>query len=94
MKYDIFTKTLEELKNRRVLCEESVIIADKGYFKYEYYQKSILDYEIVPLIYPRSNIKLEKIYSLFNYKLEDALDCFEKSLILELMILIHYSIKL
>lgn len=68
---NFFVKTLNELKNRRILCEESVIIADKGYFKYEHYQKGLLDYKIVPLIYPRSNIKLERIYAQFNHRLED-----------------------
>jgi hypothetical protein len=74
---NFFTKTLEELKNRRILSEESVVIADKGYFKYEHYQKGLLDYKIVPLIYPRSNIKLERIYSQFNHRLEDFKEKFE-----------------
>jgi len=67
---NFFIQALEEMKNRRVLAKESVVIADKGYFKYDHYKKGLLDYKIVPLIYPRSNIKLNNIYSKFDHRLE------------------------
>jgi len=67
---NFFIQALKELKNRNILAEESVIIADKGYFKYDHYKKGLLDYKIVPLIYPRSNIKLNNIYSKFDHRLE------------------------
>jgi hypothetical protein len=67
---NFFIQALEELKNRHILEKESMIIADKGYFKYDHYKKGLLDYKIVPLIYPRSNIKLNNIYNKFNHRLE------------------------
>lgn len=71
------TKTLKESKNRGILCEESFIMVDKGYFKYEHYQRGLLDYKIVFLIYPRLNIKLKRIYSQFNHRLEDFKEKFD-----------------
>ena len=73
MAHDVnfFTQALDEMKNRGILAKESLIIADKGYFKYDHYKKGLLDYKIVPLIYPKSNIDLNKIYDQFNHRIED-----------------------
>jgi hypothetical protein len=66
---NFFTQTLKEMKNRRILAKESIIIADKGYFKYDHYKKALLDYKVVPLIFPRRNINLNKIYAQFNHRI-------------------------
>jgi len=66
----IFLEMLEELKRRRIISPKDIIMADKGYISYENYERGVMDYKIIPIIFPRDNMKLSKICSRFNYPLE------------------------
>lgn len=67
---ELFSEIMEELKNRRIIRNKDIIIADKGYISYKNYKHGILKYKIVPLIFPKENMKISKILSQFNYPLE------------------------
>jgi hypothetical protein len=66
----IFLEMLEELKRRRIISKKDLIMADKGYVSHENYEKGVMDYKIIPFIFPRDNMRLSKILSNFNYPLE------------------------
>jgi hypothetical protein len=66
----LYLDILEELKNRRILKKESLIIADKGFHSYDNYEFALRKYHVVPLIYPKKNTKLSKILSRFSLPLE------------------------
>jgi hypothetical protein len=66
----IFIEMVEELKKRRIISPKDIIMADKGYVSYENYEIGVIDYKIIPLIFPRDNMRLSKISSRFNYPLE------------------------
>jgi hypothetical protein len=67
---EIYLEMLEELKKRRILRHEDLIIADKGYYSYDNYEISVLKYKIIPLIYPKKNMRKEKVLCRFCYPLE------------------------
>ena len=67
---NIYEKILKDLKRRRILRNKDRIYADKGYLSYDNYYLGLIKYKIVPLIYPKKNIKKERIMNHFNYPLE------------------------
>ena len=66
----IFLEMLDELKKRRIISKKDLIMADKGYVSYDNYETGVMDYHIIPFIFPRENMRLSKISSRFNYPLE------------------------
>ncbi|AMK15389.1 transposase [Methanobrevibacter olleyae] len=66
----IFPEVLKELRKRRIIREGDLILADKGYYKYDNYRIGLIDYRIIPLIFPKENMKMKKLNQIFNYKLE------------------------
>jgi len=66
----IFPEMLEELKRRRIISKRDMIMADRGYVSYDNYEKGVMEYEIIPFIFPRKNMRLDKIAGCFNYPLE------------------------
>jgi transposase len=66
----IFLEMLDELKKRRIIGKKDLIMADKGYVSYKNYEIGVIDYQIIPFIFPRENMRLSKISSCFNYPLE------------------------
>jgi len=66
----IFPEMLEELKRRRIISNKDLIMADKGYVSYDNYEIGVMDFHIIPFIFPRENMRLSKISSRFNYPLE------------------------
>jgi len=66
----IFPEMLEELKRRRIMSKKDIIMADKGYVSYKNYELGVMDYKIIPIIFPKDNMKLDKIFSCCNYPLE------------------------
>jgi len=66
----LYEKILKDLDRRRILKNKDIIYADKGYLSYNNYYLGLIKYKIVPMIYPKKNIKKEKIMSQFNYPLE------------------------
>ena len=67
---NIYGEILEDLKKRRILRNKDRIYADKGYVSFNNYYLGLIKYKIVPLIYPKKNIKKERIMNQFNYLLE------------------------
>jgi transposase len=66
----IFLEMVEELKRRRIITKKDIIMADKGFVSYDNYEIGVLNYKIIPLIFPRENMRINKILSRFNYPLE------------------------
>ena len=71
----IFSQILEQLKNRRLIIKGDTFIFDKGYYKKDNYVKGILNYKIVPIIFPKYYFKLDKVLNDLSYPLE----CFTKN---------------
>ncbi len=67
---ELFSEIMEKLQKRRIMRNKDVIIAYKGYISFNNYRDGILKYKIVPLIFPKENMKINKILSQFNYSLE------------------------
>ncbi len=67
---ELFNEIMKELRKRRIIRKKDMIIADKGYISFNNYIDGILRYKIVPLIFPKENMKINKILSRFNYPLE------------------------
>ena len=65
----LFVEIMNELRRRRIIRNGDMIIFDKGYFSSKNYQLGVLNYKIVPLIFPRSNFKIEKAFSKMCYPL-------------------------
>ena len=68
--HKIFPEMLEELKRRRIMSKKDIIMADKGYVSYKNYEIGVMEYKIIPIIFPKENMKLNKIFSCCNYLLE------------------------
>jgi len=66
----IFKEMLQELKRRRIMSKKDIIMADKGYVSYENYEIGVMEYKIIPLIFPKENMRLDKIFGRCNYPLE------------------------
>ena len=71
----IYSEILEELKRRRLIRRGDTIIMDKGYYSYQNYLLGVSRYQIVPLIFPKSNFKLKKALSKLSY----PINCFRNS---------------
>ena len=65
----LFEEILNELKRRRIIRNGDMIIFDKGYFSSLNYQLGILNYKIIPLIFPRNNFNTDKVFSRMCYPL-------------------------
>lgn len=66
----IFNETLEELRRRRLLRRGDTIIMDKGYYSYPNYQIAVSRYQIVPLIFPKSDFKLKRALDSLSYPIK------------------------
>jgi hypothetical protein len=58
----IFDKivAVAELMRRRILRKGDMFVLDKGFYAYKHYTDGLLKYDIIPLIFPRKNFKIEK----------------------------------
>ena len=56
----IFDKIVAELMRRRILRKGDMFVLDKGFYAYKHYTDGLLKYDIIPLIFPRKNFKIEK----------------------------------
>ncbi len=65
----IFKEVMDELRRRRVLRLRDVLIFDRGFYAYRNYLVGMNEYKIVPLIFPRSNFRLERLDGLLSYPL-------------------------
>lgn len=66
----IFTEIMENLRKRRIIRKNDIIIFDRGYYSYKNYQIGISKYKIVPLIFPKENFKLQKLKDQLTYPLQ------------------------
>jgi hypothetical protein len=66
----IFSKIMENLKKRRIIRKNDIIIFDRGYYSYNNYQIGIFKYKIVPLIFPKENFKIQKLKNKLTYPLK------------------------
>jgi hypothetical protein len=65
----LYEGIMDELKRRRIARIGDTIIFDKGYFSSRNYQLGVLKYKTVPLIFPRKNFNIDKIFSRMCYPL-------------------------
>lgn len=61
---------MEKLKKSRIIRPLDILLFDKGYYSYENYQKGLLDYKIIPLIFPKTTFKKDKLMTYLHYPLE------------------------
>ncbi len=66
----IYPMILEELKKRRIIKAGDILFADRGYYSYENYVRSIREFKIVPLIFPRKNCNFSKLFNMITYPLK------------------------
>ena len=66
----IYSEILEELKRRHIIKKGDIILFDRGYYSKENYNIGILQYNIVPLIFPRKNLNFKKLKDSFSYSLD------------------------
>ncbi|MDP3066487.1 MAG: transposase [Methanobacteriaceae archaeon] len=64
----IHTEILEELRKRRLMHHGDTIIMVKGY--YRNYQLGVSRYQIIPLIFPKSNFKLKRALNSVSYPIQ------------------------
>ena len=57
----IYKEVLENLKQSRIIRPLDILLFDKGYFSYENYRVGIIEYRIIPLIFPRENYNKNKL---------------------------------
>ena len=57
----IYKKVLKNLKQSRIIRPLDILLFDKGYFSYENYRIGIIEYRIIPLIFPRENYNKNKL---------------------------------
>ena len=57
----IYKEVLKNLKQSRIIRPLDMLLFDKGYFSYENYKIGIINYRIIPLIFPRENYKKNKL---------------------------------
>ena len=65
----IFQEVMNELKRRRVTRKGDTVIMDEGFYAYRNYLIGVNEYKIVPLIFPRRNIDIERLDGLLSYPL-------------------------
>lgn len=66
----LFEPILKELKRRRIIKYKDILLFDRGYYSYNNYLIGINEYKIIPMIFPKSNFKIEKLNNLISYPLE------------------------
>ena len=68
----IFDEIVAELIRRKILIKGDFFVLNKGFYAYKHYIDSLLRYGIIPLIFPRKNLK--------NFKLEKVLNSIQLTL--------------
>ena len=66
----LFTEIMENLQKSRIIKPLDILLFDKGYYSYENYQKGILKYKIIPLIFPKTTFQKDKLMTYLHYPLE------------------------
>jgi len=62
----IFKEVMDELRRRRIVRRGDTAIMDKGFYAYRNYPIGMNEYKIVPLIFPRRNIDIERLDGLLS----------------------------
>ncbi len=55
---------------RRILRKGDMFVLDKGFYAYKHYTDGLLKYDIIPLIFPRNNFKIEKVLNSIQLTLD------------------------
>ena len=66
----LFEPILKELKRRHIIKNKDILMFDRGYYSYKNYLIGINEYKIIPMIFPKSYFKIEKLNNLISYPLE------------------------
>ena len=66
----IFDEIVAELMRRRILRKGDYFVLDKGFYAYRHYTEGLIEYGIVPLIFPRKNFKLDKVLNSIQLTLD------------------------
>jgi hypothetical protein len=66
----LFDEILKELKIRRIIRNNDILIFDRGYYSYNNYQIGVSKYKIIPFIFPKNNFKINKLNDRLSYPLE------------------------
>jgi len=66
----LFDEILGELKRKRIIQDNDIIIFDKGYYSYKNYLTGISKYKIVPLIFPKDKFDIKRLERMISYPLE------------------------
>jgi hypothetical protein len=66
----IFDEILKELKRRRIIKPKNILLFDKGYFSHENFNTGINQYQVVCIIFPKSNFNIKKLEEKISYPLD------------------------
>jgi len=66
----IYPEILDELRRRRAMRRGDTILMDKGHYTYQNYQLGVSRYQIIPLIFPKSNFKLKRALDSLSYPIK------------------------
>jgi len=55
---------------RKILRKGGFFVLDRGFYAYRHYTDGLLRYSIVPLIFPRKNLKLGKVLNSIQLTLD------------------------
>lgn len=65
----IYQEVLDELRRKKITRKGDTIIMDKGFYAYRNYLIGLNQYNVIPLIFPRNNFKLDRLNGLLSYPL-------------------------
>jgi len=60
---------LNELSRRRLLLTADRIVCDRGYYSYNNYAVCVLDFKVIPIIFPKKGFEPKKMLRRMNYPL-------------------------
>jgi len=49
----VFPEIMDELKRRKIIRDEDLVVFDRGYYSYRNYALDVREYKVVPLIFPK-----------------------------------------
>lgn len=65
----LYPEIMGELKRRRIMRKGDTLFLDRGFYSYKNYLMGVNEYGVIPLIFPRSNFKPEKLEGMLSYPL-------------------------
>jgi len=65
----LLAEVLNELSRRRLLLTADRIVCDRGYYSYNNYAVGVLDFKVIPIIFPKKGFEPKKMLRRMNYPL-------------------------